>query len=75
MERLPASPIVILPFDAEDAREAGFLRADLKRLDIPMGNYDVLIGAQAKRRGLTLVTANVREVARVRGLTVADRAA
>jgi tRNA(fMet)-specific endonuclease VapC len=75
IERLLEAPLVILPFDAEDAREAGFIRAYLKPLGIPIGNYDVLIAAQAKRRGLTLVTANVREFARVPGLIVTDWAA
>jgi tRNA(fMet)-specific endonuclease VapC len=35
----------------------------------------VLIAAQARRRGATLVTANGREFARVLGLLVADWAA
>ena len=38
----------------------------------PIGHYDYLIAAQARRRGATLVTANVREFARVPGLLVAD---
>jgi tRNA(fMet)-specific endonuclease VapC len=70
--RFLSAEIVILPFDADDAREAGFIRAHLKPLGIPIGNYDVLIAAQALRRGLTLVTANVREFTRVPGLLVAD---
>jgi tRNA(fMet)-specific endonuclease VapC len=59
--------IVVLPFDAEDAREAGFIRAHLKARGIPIGNYDVLIAAQALRRGLTPVRANVGEFERVPG--------
>lgn len=72
IERFLSAEIVVLPFDADDAREAGFIRAHLKPLGIPIGNYDVLIAAQALRRGMTLVTANVREFARVPGLLVAD---
>jgi len=68
-------PIEVLPFDAEDAREAGFIRAALRKLGAPIGNYDVLIAAQARRRSLPLVTANVREFARVPGLIVTDWAA
>ena len=68
-------PIEVLPFDAEDAREAGFIRAALRKLGVPIGNYDVLIAAQARRRSLPLVTANVREFARVPGLIVTDWAA
>jgi tRNA(fMet)-specific endonuclease VapC len=72
---LSADNIVVLPFDAGDAREAGFIRAHLKPLGIPIGNYDVLIAAQALRRGLTLVTANVGEFERVPGLIVVNWAA
>ena len=75
IERFLSAEIVVLPFDADDAREAGFIRAHLKPLGIPIGNYDVLIAAQALRRGLTLVTANVGEFARVPGLIVVNWAA
>jgi tRNA(fMet)-specific endonuclease VapC len=72
IETFLSAEIVVLPFDAEDAREAGFIRAHLKPLGIPIGNYDVLIAAQALRRGLTLVTANVAEFDRVPGLIVVN---
>jgi tRNA(fMet)-specific endonuclease VapC len=72
IERFLSAEIVVLPFDADDAREAGFIRAHLKPLGIPIGNYDVLIAAQALRRGMTLVTANVSEFKRVPGLLVTD---
>jgi tRNA(fMet)-specific endonuclease VapC len=64
--------IQILPFDAEDAREAGDIRAALERAGTPIGAYDILIAAQARRRGATLVTANEREFARVPGLRTED---
>ena len=67
-----SADIVVLPFDAEDAREAGVIRAHLKPLGIPIGNYDVLIAAQARRRELTLDTANVGEFERVPGLIVVN---
>ena len=66
------APIPIIPFDAEDAREAGDIRATLARAGTPIGPYDVLIAAQARRRGATLVTANEREFARVPGLKTED---
>jgi tRNA(fMet)-specific endonuclease VapC len=66
------APISILPFEADDAEEAGELRAELKRAGMPIGPYDLLIAAQARRRGARLVTANVREFSRVPGLIVED---
>ncbi len=67
-----APGIVVLPFDEEDAAHAGDIRAELEGVGTPIGHYDYLIAAQARRRGATLVTANVREFARVPGLLVAD---
>jgi tRNA(fMet)-specific endonuclease VapC len=67
-----APGIAVLPFDAEDAAHAGDIRAHLERKDTPIGHYDYLIAAQARRRGATLVTANTREFERVPGLLVAD---
>jgi tRNA(fMet)-specific endonuclease VapC len=66
------APVEVLPFGAEDAREAGEIRALLERAGTPIGPYDVLIAAQARRRGATLVTANGREFERVPGLRVED---
>ena len=43
-------------------------RAALARTGTPIGAYDILIAAQARRRGATLVTANEQEFARVSGL-------
>ena len=66
------SPITILDFDAGDAAEAGAIRAALERAGAPIGPYDTLIAAQARRRGAVLVTANTREFARVLGLRLED---
>jgi tRNA(fMet)-specific endonuclease VapC len=65
-------PITILPFKPQDAREAGDILATLERAGTPIGPYDILIAAQARRRGATLVTANTREFARVPGLRLND---
>jgi len=67
-----APGIAVLPFEAEDAALAGDIRADLERKGMPIGHYDYLIAAQARRRGATLVTANSREFERVPGLLVTD---
>jgi tRNA(fMet)-specific endonuclease VapC len=65
-------PIAIVPFDADDAEEAGDIRAALERAGTPIGPYDVLIAGQARRRGAVLVTANTREFTRVPGLKTED---
>ena len=62
----------VLPFDMEDAREAGRVRAILRVAGTPIGPYDILIAGQALARGLTLVTRNTREFRRVEGLLVED---
>jgi tRNA(fMet)-specific endonuclease VapC len=72
LAELMSAPIAILPFDADDAAEAGDARAGLERAGKPIGPYDVLIGAQARRRGLVLVSANRREFERIPGLIVTD---
>ena len=63
-----SGPYTLLPFDDGDARVAGVVRAELEAIGKPIGPYDLLIAGQALRHGLTLVTANEREFARVRGL-------
>jgi tRNA(fMet)-specific endonuclease VapC len=63
------------PFGAEDAREAGEIRAWLETRGQPIGPCDTLIAAQARRRGATLATLNVREFERVPSLSVEDWAA
>ena len=60
------------PFEPEDAEEAGDIRAALQCAGTPIGPYDVLVAAQARRRGAVLITANEREFARVAGLKTED---
>jgi tRNA(fMet)-specific endonuclease VapC len=64
--------VSLVPFDEEDAAIAGDLRATLEASGTPIGPYDLLIAAQALRIGATLITANVTEFARVRGLVWQD---
>jgi tRNA(fMet)-specific endonuclease VapC len=59
-------------FDEEDATEAADVRLSLQSRGTPIGPYDILIAAQARRRGATLVTSNVREFRRVPRLSVED---
>lgn len=67
-----APGVEVLPFDADDAAEAGDIRASLEAQGTPIGPYDILIAAQARRRGAALVTLNRREFERVPGLMVTD---
>jgi len=69
------APVAVLPFEPDDAEAAGELRAELRRAGTPIGPYDLLIAAQARRRGALLVTANAVELARVPGLKIEDWAA
>lgn len=64
--------IALLAFTQADAHEAAEIRATLKRQGTPIGPYDLLIAAQARRAGTTLITANTREFLRVPGLMVTD---
>src|SRR5262245_421033 len=67
-----AGPIDILAFEPADAEEAGYIRAALERAGTPIGPYDLLVAAQARRRDALLVTANEREFARVPRLKFED---
>jgi len=64
--------IEVLPFEPEDAKEAGTLRAALEKAGTPIGPFDVLIAAQALRWQAPIVTANASEFDRVPGLTRLD---
>jgi tRNA(fMet)-specific endonuclease VapC len=65
-------PVRVLEFGEEDARCAGEIRNTLERMGGPIGTYDALTAGQARRRGLTLVTANAKEFGRVGGLAWED---
>ncbi|RWM12223.1 MAG: type II toxin-antitoxin system VapC family toxin [Mesorhizobium sp.] len=70
LTRLDALLFPLLEFDREDARYAGEVRAMLARSGTPIGPFDVLIGGQARARGLTLMTRNVREFERIKDLAL-----
>jgi len=72
LETFLSGPVIELPFDDEDARVAGSIRAALEVSGKPIGAYDLLIAGQALARQLTLVTANVSEFSRVKGLSWQD---
>lgn len=62
--------MTVLPFDEAAAGNAGLLRAQLERQGEPIGPYDSLIAGHARSLGLTVVTDNTSEFARVPGLMV-----
>lgn len=59
-----------LDFDLAAASIYGSLRAGLESAGRPIGANDLVIASHALSAGLVLVTDNVREFSRVRGLTV-----
>lgn len=63
-------PFVVLPFDRAAAEVHGDLRYELRHS--PIGERDLLLASIGLARGLTLVTANLREFRRVPGLNVED---
>ena len=65
---LVTGEVEVLPFDGDDAEVAGRIRADLAKAGTQIGPYNLLIGAQALRRDLTLVTADTTEFSRIDGL-------
>jgi len=63
--------LTILPWDSEAAQQYGRLRATLEREGRPMGNLDMMIGAQALASDLVLVT-NDQAFKRIKKLKIED---
>jgi tRNA(fMet)-specific endonuclease VapC len=72
LETFLSGPVTTLPFDEVDAHSAGTIRSALEAAGKPIGAYDVLMAGQALRHELTLVTANVSEFSRAKGLLWQD---
>ena len=64
-ERLP-----LIGVDASSARHYARIRAHLERQGQPIGANDLWIAAHARAEGFVLVTNNVKEFRRVKGLKV-----
>jgi tRNA(fMet)-specific endonuclease VapC len=62
--------VPVLPLDIPADIRYGSIRAELESRGQTIGSNDLLIAAQACALGLTLVTDNVREFSRVRGLSL-----
>ena len=63
------SRLQILSFDAPMDEAYAAIRAHLERAGTPIGGNDLLIAAQARSLGLTVVTANLGEFSRVPDLS------
>jgi tRNA(fMet)-specific endonuclease VapC len=70
--RFEAEFAPFVPVTRDDAEIAAAIRTHLAPRGEMIGPYDLLIAAQTLRTGATLVTANVREFARVPGLVFED---
>lgn len=64
------SEVPVLPFDVPADGKYGEIRAELEIAGRRIGLNDLLIAAHAQALGATVVTANVGEFRRVRGLLV-----
>jgi len=64
------APLEVQDFPSAAAVSFGAIRARLQAAGTPIGNFDLLIAAHALHNGLTLVTNNAREFARVPGLLI-----
>ena len=60
----------VVKFDQEASMAYGEIRADLERKGTLIGPLDLLIAAHARSLGATLITANIGEFKRVKGLKV-----
>jgi tRNA(fMet)-specific endonuclease VapC len=61
---------IVLNFPHDAARHYGEIRAELEKKGMSIGPLDLLIAAHARSLGATLITANVGEFKRVKGLKV-----
>jgi len=64
------TPFTIIDFNSMDAFEYGDIRADIEMKGKIIGANDLLIVAQARRQNLIVLTANIDEYKRVKGLKV-----
>jgi tRNA(fMet)-specific endonuclease VapC len=65
-----AQALPVEPLTRDDATHYAAIRHDLELRGMGIGPFDTLIAAQALRLQATLVTRNIREFSRVRGLLV-----
>lgn len=63
-----ASRLEVLSYGAKAAQHYGQIRATLEKIGQPIGVHDLHIAGHARSEGLTLVSNNLREFAKVPGL-------
>ena len=66
------SLLTIIPFGLPEAKSAAGIRVKLERQGNTIGPYDILIAASALANNCTLVTHNIREFERIKGLKLID---
>jgi tRNA(fMet)-specific endonuclease VapC len=66
------SPFEIVPFGDAAAESYSLIRSDLERRGKPVGANDLIVAATALADRGTLVTHNLREFRRIKGLSVED---
>jgi tRNA(fMet)-specific endonuclease VapC len=66
------APLPIIPFGDDESIIYGRIRAEMESEGLPIGPNDLLIASTALARGATLVTRNVKEFQRVKGLVWED---
>jgi tRNA(fMet)-specific endonuclease VapC len=62
--------LTVIDWPKEASQQYAEIRADLKKRGAQLGAADLMIAAHAKLLGATLVTNNVKDFGRVRGLQV-----
>jgi tRNA(fMet)-specific endonuclease VapC len=63
-------PLIIIDYEQKDASFYGMIRKELETNGKIIGPLDLLLASQAMARDLILVTNNVREFKRIKGLKI-----
>lgn len=72
IEEVIRDEVAVIDFDADCARVAGRLRADLMRRGAAVPSIDLLIGSVAVMYDMTLVTHNTTDFRPITGLRLVD---
>lgn len=62
--------VTVMEWSARAAEHYAEIRADLKRKGLPIGANDLMIAAHARSEGAIIVTNNIKDFGRVKGLKV-----